>query len=194
MVKNFKMQAIIKIAIGGILLISVIWGYLPIPKHMNEYTFLSNTIEGFVLLYSGILLVTKQKHIPPIVDLCLVILAFIMLGICITNYQIFGFSGAYLFLHVINPILLLLHWVFVTEKRKIKNAKHVLSVLILPAVYMIFLFSFGFLTNDFIYPVFDINKLGLFNVIVFVLIVGVFFLGIAYIMYFIDRKIGRQGK
>lgn len=190
MVKDLKLQAIIKIVIGVILLLSVIWGYLPIPKHMNEYTFLSNTIEGFVFIYSGIILFTKSRHIPAIIDLCLVILAFIMLGICIVNYKIFGFSGAYLFLHIINPLMLFIHWVFVTEKGQINNAKHVLLVLILPAMYMVFLFIFGFFTDDYIYPIFDINELGLINVILFMLTVGAFFLGIAYILYLIDKKRG----
>lgn len=192
MIKNNKLKAAIKIGIGCILLFSVIWGYLPIPQHMNEYTFLSNTTESLVLICSGILLVLRQKHIPTYIDLCLVILAFIMLGICVTNYEIFGFDGAYLFLHVINPILLFLHWIFITEKGKIKSPKYVLTVLILPAMYITFLFIHGSMTNDYLYPVFDINSLGIVNVTVFVLIVAVVFLGLAYVLYFADRKIGKN--
>ena len=183
MIKNNKLQAIIKMGIGCVLLFSVIWGYFPIPRHMNEYTFLSNTIESLVLIYSGILLIYKQKHIPTYIDLCLVILAFIMMGIVVTNYKVFGFDGAYLFLHVINPILLLLHWVFVTEKGKIKSPKYVLSVLILPAMYITFLFIFGYITGNYIYPVLDINALGVLNVAVFVIIVAVLSLGLAYALY-----------
>lgn len=188
MVKNSQLQVIIKIMIGSVLLLSALWGYLPIPKHMNEYTFLSNMIEGIVLVYSGILLSIKRKHIPTIIDLCMVILALIMLGICITNYKIFGFTGAFLFLHIINPLLLLFHWIFVTEKGKINNAKLILTVLILPVMYMIYLFIFGFYTDNYIYPIFDINALGLINVIISILLIGVFFLGIAYILYVIDKK------
>lgn len=192
MINNIKLQAIIKMGIGFVILFSVIGGYFAIPEHMNEYTFLSNTTESLILIFAGILLLSKQKQIPTFIDLCMVILAFIMLGICITNYKIFGFDGAFLFLHVLNPILLLLHWVFVTEKGKIENRIHVLSVLILPAMYMIFLFIFGHITNNYIYPVFDINKLGIFNVVIFVLMVGVIFLGVAYILYLIDKKMSRK--
>lgn len=191
MIKNNKVQAVIKLVIGCILLISVIWANFPY-EYMNEYTFLSNTTESLVMICSGILLLCKQKYIPTYVDLCLVILAFIMLGICVTNYKIFAFDGAFLFLHVINPILLLLHWVFVTEKGKIGNPKHVLSVLILPVMYITFLFIFGHITNNYIYSIFDINVLGIINVTIFVLIVAVVSLGLAYALYFIDRKIGKS--
>jgi len=191
-IKNIRLQALIKIGIGGVLLFSVIWGYFPIPNHMNEYTFLSNAIEGLALICSGILLLHKRKHIPTFIDLCLVILAFIMLGICITNYQIFGFDGPYLFLHVINPLLLLLHWIFITEKGRIQSSKHVLAVLVLPALYITFLLIFGRVTGNYIYPVFDINVLGVFNVSMFICVVGLFFLGMAYALYFIDKKMGRK--
>ena len=192
MIRNNKLKVAIKIGIGCILLISVIWGYTFQDLNINAYTFLSNTTESLVLICSGILLALRQKHIPTYIDLCLVILAFIMLGICVTNYEIFGFDGAYLFLHVINPILLLLHWIFITEKGKIKSPKYVLSVLILPAMYMTFLFTFGLITNNYLYPVFDINSLGIVSVAVFVFIVAVVFLGFAYVLYFIDRKMGKN--
>ncbi len=188
MIKSYRQQAAIKIVLGLIVLFSVAWGYFPIPEHMNEYTFLSNTIEGLVMLASGMLLLFRQKHLPTYIDLCLVILAFIMLGICVTNYTIFGFDGAYLFLHLINPVLLLLHWIFVTEKGKIKSPKYVLTVAVLPALYMIFLFSFGAVTGNYIYPVFDVNALGVTHVALFVLVVAVVFLGLAYLLYFLDRR------
>jgi len=192
MIKNNKLQAIIKIGIGCILLFSVIWGYFPIPEHMNEYTFLSNTIEGLILIYAGVLLIYKQKQIPTYIDLCLVILAFIMMGIVITNFKVFGFGGAFLFLHAVNPILLFLHWVFVTVKGKIKSPKLVLFVLILPAIYITFLFIHGHITGNYIYPILDINELGVLNITVFVIIVALLSLGLAYTLYFIDRKIGRN--
>ncbi|MDO4275057.1 MAG: Pr6Pr family membrane protein [Eubacteriales bacterium] len=192
MVKNVKLQAVLKLIIGGILLLSAAWGYLPIPNHMNEYTFLSNIFEGLVLLYSGLLLISKRKHTPTIIDLCLVILAFIMLGICVTNNRIFGFQGAFLFLHVLNPILILLHWIFVTEKGKIEKAKHFFAVFVLPGLYMIFLFIYGSVTGNYIYPIFDVKVVGLYNVAMLVLMIGLIFGGLSYLLYFIDKKVGNR--
>jgi hypothetical protein len=76
-------------------------------------------------------------------------------------------------------------------KGMIKSPNYVFSVLILPAVYISFLLTHGHITGNYIYPIFDINVLGLINVILFILIVTVAFLGLAFLLYFIDAKMGR---
>jgi hypothetical protein len=53
-----------------------------------------------------------------------------------------------------------------------------------------FLFIYGHSTGNYIYPVFDVGVLGVFNVAIFILAVAALFLGIAYALYFIDKKIG----
>ncbi len=189
--KNIGLQAGVKIGIGTVLLGSIIWGYSQIPQNMIEYTFLSNLVESIVLICSGILL-AKRKSIPTIIDLCMVILALIMFGICISNYSLFRFDGAFLFLHIINPILIFMHWIVITEKGKIASPTHVFAVSFLPSIYIAFLFFYGHITGDYIYHVFDINALGTLRVAIFTLTVFVFFLGVAFILYFIDKVIGKK--
>lgn len=193
MVKSIKAQAILKLGIGLIMLISVLWGYSPIP-FSNEYTFLSNAAECLIMIFAGIILLTRKKHIPTYIDLCMVIMSLIMLGICLTSISVFSFDGAFLFLHVINPVLLLLHWIFIVEKGKIRSPLYVLTVLIFPLAYITYLFIFGYITGDYIYPVFDVNALGVLHVAVFVSIVAVVFLALAFALYFIDRRTGRKSK
>ena len=192
MIKNNKVQSFFKLGIGITLLLSVILGYYKIPQHMNEYTFISNSVESITLIVAGVFLLAKRKNIPTYIDLCLAILALIMLGIVFTNYQIFGFDGAYLFLHVINPILVFLHWVFVTEKGKVKNPKYVLAAAILPIMYISFLLVFGYITGNYIYPIFDVNALGSLHVAIFIFAIAVFYIGVAYALYFADKAIGRK--
>ncbi len=191
MIKNIKAQAAVKLCIGLIMLMSVLLGYSPIP-FSNEYTFLSNATECLIMLFSGILLLSKKKHIPTFIDLCMVIMSLIMLGICLTNMSVFGFDGAFLFLHVINPVLLLLHWFFIIEKGKIRSPIYVLAVLVFPVAYMIYLFIFGYITGDYIYPVFDVNALGVLHVAIFVSIVAVVFLALAFALYFIDKRMSKK--
>ena len=54
-IKNDKIIAWIKIVVGISMPIAVLIGYLPIPEYLVEFTCISNTLGGLLLVADGIL-------------------------------------------------------------------------------------------------------------------------------------------
>jgi len=192
MIRGGKVKAYIKLGIAAILIASTLIAYVPIPWHMIEYTFLSNLIEGVVFAVSGVLLLTGRRPVPALIDLCLVIMALILLGIVLTNFGSFNFAGPFLFLHVVNPLLVLFHWMLITEPEQIRHPVDVLAVAAFPAAYIVFLFVHGAISGDYIYPIFDVTQLGVAHVAIFVGVIVVVFLAVAYALYFAGRAAAKR--
>ena len=55
MTKNNKIIACIKMVIGISMPIAVLIGYLPIPEYLVEFTCISNTLGGLLLVADGVL-------------------------------------------------------------------------------------------------------------------------------------------
>jgi hypothetical protein len=88
-------------------------------------------------------------------------------------------------LHTVNPLYFLLYWVLLVPKVRL-NWKDVLSWLIYPFVYCIYILVRGQLTNEYPYPFIDAGQLGLGQVLlncvglfVFFLVLSLLFVGIA---------------
>ena len=62
-IKNDKIIAWIKIVIGISMPIAVLIGYLPIPEYLVEFTCISNTLGGLLLVADGILNL-RGKSVP----------------------------------------------------------------------------------------------------------------------------------
>ena len=62
-IKNDKIIAWIKIVVGISMPIAVLIGYLPIPEYLVEFTCISNTLGGLLLVADGILNL-NGKSIP----------------------------------------------------------------------------------------------------------------------------------
>ena len=56
MIKN-----IVKIAVGLLMIVNVLIGYIPQPEYLVELTCISNTLGGLLLLIDGIFNVIKKK-------------------------------------------------------------------------------------------------------------------------------------
>ena len=59
MIKN-----IVKTAVGLLMIVVVLIGYIPQPEYLVELTCVSNTLGGLLLLSDGILDITKKKKVP----------------------------------------------------------------------------------------------------------------------------------
>lgn len=192
MIRNMIWQVIAKLGIGVFILVGVIWGYAGSPRSFKEYTFLSNLIEGLVLVVAAVLPLVTGRQLPTWLDLALVIMALIMLGIVVTNYHIFNFAGAFLLLHVINPVLVFSHWLVVTEKGRIGPPARVLTVAVAPLCYIVFLLIHGQVTGDYIYSIFDVATLGWPHVGVFIAAVSAVAIGLAYALDAADTAMARR--
>lgn len=54
----------IKIAVGLLLIVNVLIGYIPQPEYLVELTCLSNMLGGLLLLTDGTLNITKKEKFP----------------------------------------------------------------------------------------------------------------------------------
>lgn len=154
MIKN-----IIKVVAGLLMIVSVLIGYIPQPEYLIELTCISNTLGGLLLFADGILSMTKKKICSNSLYLNVTASIFIVFLICVGSlfgsYN-FNFSGAFFFLHIINPIIFVcFYMIFVNEQgRKMR------CVLIAPTITMVYLlfdyvryrftgeFVYGFIENE----------------------------------------------
>lgn len=56
---------IVKIAVGLLMMVVVLIGYLLQPEYLVELTSVSNTFDGLLLLADGILNFSKKEEFPP---------------------------------------------------------------------------------------------------------------------------------
>lgn len=154
MIKN-----IIKVMAGLLMIVSVLIGYMPQPEYLIELTCISNTLGGVLLFADGILGIIKKKICSNSLYLNVTASIFIVFLICVGSllgsYN-FIFSGAFFFLHIINPIIFVcFYMIFVNEQgRKMR------CVLIAPTMTMVYLlfdyvryrltgeFVYGFIENE----------------------------------------------
>ena len=147
------MKSIIKILIGIMMLVTVAVGYIPTPEYLVEFTCVSNTLGGILLIIDGILNF-KNKSVPGILylNVCAGILFvfLICLGSLSGMYHM-NYKGAFFFLHAVNPVLLTLCYIL-TKKDDAKNLwKHLAGAPVLLLLYLLFDYILGNCRGYFVY-------------------------------------------
>lgn len=138
----------IKIAVGLLMLVNVLIGYIPQPEYLVELTCLSNTLGGLLLLTDGTLNITKKKSFPNSFYLNVAVSILMVFLVCMgsfTGAYNFNFKGAFFFMHVVNPIAFVIcYMLFVNEQgRKIR------FVLTAPIMIMLY-FLFDYIRSRFV--------------------------------------------
>lgn len=165
---------IILLALTG-LLINVLVSTFEDPINLGRglglfryYTLQSNLIVMiyFVLLYLGkIKHVTLHKFIGGIVvyiTITLIIFA-IMLA---PTYHPTGWSQvSNIVAHYIVPVLVIFYFFYVKEKYNFRP-KDVLIWISYPVVYILFMIVYGTITNDYLYPFFQVSEVGVLGLII----------------------------
>lgn len=181
-----KVVAIFKIVFGILMPIMVFIGYLPEPELLVEFTCISNAVTGILLITDGILNL-KDKKLPVRIygNICvgLFVVFAISMGSLTGAYRI-NFKGAFFFLHVISPIVLMLFYILFCDDSKGKAIFKMLLNPIFLMAYFLFDFILGKNRGYFVYGFFEADGFGIgsaliFGVIVYVLLFasgGVFLL------------------
>ena len=131
-----------KIIVGLFIILTTLGGYKFQSSYMHELTFISNFSCGLLLLLDGLISLTRKKALPAI--LYQFVLPCILTVFCTVFFKIFGwydfnFSGMFFFMHGINPILVLIMYLF-TTKLELKDKKdYVRRIFITPAMVMCYL-------------------------------------------------------
>ena len=93
-------------------------------------------------------------------------------------------------LHVVVPVLYTVFWILFVRKGKLKW-KHPIPWLIYPGLYLIYALLRGKLEGFYPYPFINVNELGMQRVLLHSAGIMVLFLGISYLLVFVDRRMSK---
>ncbi len=172
-----KNKAVIAAGLAAIIFSGVFIGYIGKLNKFYEMTFISNTFAACVTLAGAIKLIITGKDLPHFLYLDATALLLVVVGICVSFAPAATLLSPSVVLHLVNPVLMLCFYLNFCDARGVKNTT-VLTALVVPGLYYIFMIVFGRVTGGYIYPYFDPNKFGagllvLFGAIAIVLIVAV---------------------
>lgn len=175
------------IATGVLFLVTT--GMIYVPKFMNqglagiELTFLSNFAGGFLLTWDGLRGLQKKKQVRQEYYLaaCSVLLCVLLISVaCIGEAN---FSGPFMFLHVINPMLFAGMTVAFTYQREIKLFCAVAGTVFLAMLYLIYVIIYGYYSGDWLYSIVNVQEKGIWFVVIFFLVMSVVLAGLEWALY-----------
>lgn len=137
MIRRFSY--ILKIFFGLMIVLTAIIAYRNSFDHLYELTFLSNSTCGLVLLTDGILNCVLNKRIPVIIFQALIVVTNVVFCTCVLTLlglHTFNFSGAFFFLHAINPPVFLLLYLFTTRLEIKSKKEYMIRIFASPAIIM----------------------------------------------------------
>lgn len=189
-----KSLSIIKIffafALSFILLFTTLYSYRNSFEYLYELTFLSNFLSGLFLLIVCIFWFFN-KQIPQFLFLDFTMLLLIVFGVCMAFVTDFNFEGGFLYLHIVNPILMLAFYMVFSNQRKTKW-QFIFTVLLLPLIYLIFALIYGTSTDNYIYFFLDYNAYGIAYSILFIFSILVGLIVMSIILYGINKLMHRH--
>jgi len=186
-----KTSRIIKIgvafALAFIFVFTALYSYGGNFEYAYQLTFLSNFSAGLFLLVVGILALLN-KAVPQFLYLDFTVLLLIVFGVCMAFVTEFNFQGGFVFLHIVNPLLMLVFFLFCSNQSKIKWP-FLFTVAAMPSVYLVFALIFGAVTDNYIYFFLDYAQYGVGNTVLFVsgILAGLIVVGVG--LYYLNRLI-----
>lgn len=191
MIKN-----IIKVVAGLLMIVSVLIGYMPQPEYLIELTCISNTLGGLLLFADGILSMTKKKICSNSLYLNVTASIFIVFLICVGSlfgsYN-FNFSGAFFFLHIINPIIFVcFYMIFVNEQGH--KMRYVLIAPTMTMVYLLFDCVRYRFTGEFVYGFIENEEFTFAWVIVVAIIAYAFMYLLSLSLFALNRFVHKRKK
>lgn len=189
MIKN-----IIKIAVGLLMIVVVIIGYIPQPEYLIELTCVSNTLGGLLLFSDGILNITKKKNFPNSFYLNVAVSILVVFLVCmgsLTGAYNFNFKGAFFFMHVIDPILFVVCYMLFVDERCHK-IRFVLTAPIMIVVYLLFDYIRCQFTGKFVYGFVEPEELTFFYAIIVGLVTYIFVCLLGLGLYALNRLVHKK--
>jgi hypothetical protein len=192
--KNIKF--IIFICLGILLLVTTGIAYLPkfLVGGMYEFelTFLSNLMAGIAFLTGGILGLVRNKELPRTLYLDTTVLLALVFLTCMAFITEMNFTGAFVFLHVINPILAILVFVFLTADARPLKKIEILSTIFFPVAYLAYAITYGLLSGYWLYGFINIDKKGILFVSILCVIMAAGIILVSLLLYGISQLIYKK--
>lgn len=191
-------KKIIKIVAGIFIALTAICGYFAPIGNIYELTFISNFTAGIVLLSDGALGLLLNKNVPALIYqmvLQCIITVFSTCVFTLLGLFSFNFTGAFFFLHIINPPVFLLIYLFCVESKIESGSDLLKNILISPLMatcYLIFDLVRFFITGFLVYGLIRaeiINAVSaIFIVIGFYLLMAFMSFGLIKLKLFVQKK------
>lgn len=186
------MKYMIQLITGLFFLVQVLIAYLPsvLENGLYEFelTFLSNSIMGMIFIIGGLTGIIKKRDLPQVICMNSVVLLQIVFFICMAFINEFNFSGPFIFLHIVDPIIATIEVSLFCESRKKPTAIAILSSLIFPMVYLTYAIIYGYVSGNWLYGIINIPDRGLGFVSCVVLGTALVIIGLTWLQYWISRK------
>jgi len=188
------MKSGIKIAIGLMMLASVIAGYAPEPDLLVEFTCVSNVLGGLLLIADGIRNF-KGKTVPNwlYLNVCsgILFVFLVCLGSLSGMYHM-NYSGAFFFLHAVNPVLIILCYIILYKDDTKSTFKRLAITPALILTYLLFDFILGNCRGYFVYQFCSPEDLNLLITLIIVLSVYLLFLLFGLLLLALNRLAHRK--
>ena len=180
-----------QLGIGLLLAVSALALYFNYLRFMYELTFMSNFLAGLFFLTAGALTLAGRR-VPQILYLCFTVLLILVMGTCLAFMGNFSFSGSFLFLHLINPLVVTLYFVLACDMREVP-IKLTPAAVLMPAAYLLFALIFGAATGNYIYFFLDYGQVGTAFTAVFILAAAAALLLVSLLLWLGNRLLRGAG-
>ena len=191
---NAKQAAVIKISVGALMLASVIAGYLPIPQLMVEFTCISNTLGGLLLICDGILNL-KGKATPCVLYRNISVGIFFVFAICagsLSGAYHMNLKGAFFILHIVTPILFIMCYILLCDEGSGNALKKLLAAPCLMIAYLLFDHILGKVGGEYVYGFFEPDEVSITDALIIGAVFYVMLLAPGGLFMFLNQKAHRQ--
>lgn len=183
-------KIVVAFALSFLFLFTALYSYRESYEYIYELTFISNFSTGVFLLVAGITGLCNRA-LPQFLFLDFTLLLLIVFGVSLFAFADFNFEGGFLFLHAINPPLMLAYYLFFTNQPHTKW-QLISTVLILPAIYLIFAVVYGMNTGNYIYFFLNYKEYGVGYTILFVFGILIGLVAVSTGIYFLNKVIHKR--
>lgn len=184
-----KVIAVFEIVLGILMPVTAIIGYFPEPELVVEFSCLSNVVTGIWLIIDGILKL-KGRELPVRFFGNSCVGLFVVFAICmgsLTGAYRMNFRGAFMFLHVVFPVIVMLFYILFGDDSKGK----VIFKLLLNPVFLMLYFLFDFILGKargyFVYGFFDEPGFGILQALIFGVVVYILLFAFGALFLLLNR-------
>lgn len=190
-----KKTIVFEFIVGLLLLVSALYTYIPQVQYIYELTFISNIAGAAVFIADAVVGIVMHKELPRVLFLTeavtIGIVFLVSVGGTLSGLAHFNFSGGMFFLHVINPLLVIVSYLFFKGEKDVKRS----SVLLAPAFVMLYLvfdyIRFRF-TGSFVYGLFPNEEMSLITALLIGLAAYLVLTVLGFALYMGGRSIQKK--
>jgi len=183
-----KVRSVCDLILGILFIVTVIWGYYTDISYMGEYCFISGMLVGIFFLISFFHYIMTRKELSVLwyfncmLPILIILIVTLAIGLNV--------EGAFIFIHIINPIVLFAYWCVFCNHCEIKNPLRIATVVIFPICYFVLAFVLWKTLGKCPFPANLIlvdNSLGM--VLLSVGCVVVLLLVLGYVLHFLNKLV-----